>query len=76
MQGGTWTIYDRAGGVRNLSNIAAYGYINIGNANVTNVREYVGVTVTPEPASLALLGTGLLGVFGVVGRKRTTQMAD
>jgi hypothetical protein len=73
IQGGIWTIYDRANGVENLSNIAASGYINTGNANVTNVREYVGVTATPEPASLVLLATGLLGVFGVVHRTRKAQ---
>ena len=31
-------------------------------------------TVTPEPGSIALLGTGLLGIFGVVRRKRKAQL--
>lgn len=38
-------------------------------------QEFIGTAVTPEPASLAMVGTGLLGVISGVIRRRRGQVA-
>jgi len=70
VNGTLWSIYDRAGGTENLSHLAASGYLD---ASLSNVRPYEGgPTITPEPASVVLFATGLVGIIGVSRRRRVS----
>jgi hypothetical protein len=69
-------------GLRSGSANIAYATFSAGSGDYVMVDNFdfvrgsaAPVTVTPEPASIALFATGLLGVVGVARRKRGAQQS-
>lgn len=45
------------------------GYVNIGNTSLTNISPFTPVSATPEPSSILLFVTGLLGIVFVMRQR-------
>ena len=60
----------------NAAGVYSFGLVQFDpDGNIVEASEVsMNVNVTPEPATMVLLGTGLLGIFGVISRRRRSSI--
>jgi hypothetical protein len=70
LQGGILSIHALDSGGNPEGSSLVNGYVQIGNPSLTNISPFTPVSTTPEPSSILLFVTGLLGIIFVM-RQRT-----
>lgn len=73
ISGGTFQIYSAPGGIPTFVNPLVSGFINIGDAKLTNQTPYTPqVAGVPEPSTWAMIILGFAGVGFMAHRRRKT----